>query len=47
MLKTTDFLLNFRVWLNKLKIPGVLYFNWTACFPLPDKKINIVVGKKL
>ena len=43
--KTSDFLLNFRIWLNKFKIPGILNLNELGFIPKPNHKIDIVVGK--
>jgi hypothetical protein len=45
--KTTDFLLGLRMWLNKYKIPGILYFNSMGCIPTPSTRINTVIGKKM
>jgi hypothetical protein len=45
--KTSDSLLSFRLFLNRLKIPGVFYLNAWGIIPGPDKKVNVVVGKPL
>ena len=45
MLKTSDFLLKFRLFLNKFKIPGIIYFNKLGIIPGPGTNMQTVVGK--
>jgi len=47
MFKTTDIGLKLRLFLNKLKLPGVFYYNLFGFIPSCDKKIQLVVGKSL
>ena len=44
---TNDIGLNFRLFLNKLKLPGIFYYNLWGIIPSPDKKIQVVIGKAL
>lgn len=38
--------MNLRVWINKFKIPSIVYFNWLGCVPPPSSRVNTVFGKK-
>lgn len=45
--KTTDFLLDWRILLNKLKLPGTLY--WSKYGLVPERHVHVytVIGKHL
>ncbi len=48
MFVTFRYLLKFRLWLNKLKLPGVLYFNWKSLvLPPTDLEFEGVVGRAI
>ena len=46
MFYTFRYFLGLRLWLNKFKLPGVLYFNpKSILLPPPDLTFEAVVGK--
>jgi hypothetical protein len=46
MFWTFRYFLNFRLWLNKLKIPGVIFFNLKSLgFPPTDSDYQAIVGR--
>ena len=45
---TFDHLKSFRLWLNKWKVPAIIFFNPTSLFFLPPKiDFCTIVGKKM
>ena len=47
MLKTTDIFMNFRIWLNKFKLPGAMFYSKYIYLPDPNVEITVVVGKPM
>jgi len=46
--KTSDIFMKFRIWLNKFKIPTIIFWtNFPLLLPDPNIEIYVVIGKAM